>query len=269
MKKKDAMVKKDETALETFDYGDDAQGGYENQTKDDYTIPFIAVLQTNSPQCEDKENFPGAEPGMIFNTASEEISKKVYFIPSMTEHVFVEWKPRVDGGGFVAIHTLNSDVVKVAKGESEQFGKYKTQDGNDLAETFYVYGIIYDGDDDPVTGVVIAFTSTKIKPYKQWTTKMRSFQIKLKSGRKHQPPLFAHRVKLSTVKQKNKHGTFYNYTLRPAVENIKKSLLPPGNKLLEAAKDFGELVRSGATKPDYDKADRGGGDSENEKFDHF
>lgn len=270
---KQALVKKGETALEEFYYGEDEAGGYEGQTSDDYMIPFIAILQKGSPQCDDDENFPTAKPGKIFNTASEDITDVLQFVPSLTQHVYVEWRPRDQRGGFVAVHELNSDVVKEAKArakaENAPFGKYQTEDGNDLVETFYVYGITCEGD-EPDTGVVIAFTSTKITPYKKWNTKMRSFQIKLKSGKKHQPPLFAHLINITTVKQENKHGAFYNFNIRPAKDNIRDSLLRPGDPRLEAAKDFGTLIKSGAARADYDKADgRGGGEGDDEEFEHF
>ena len=123
-KKKDAIATKESAEMANYDYGDDAGGGFENQDEDDYQIPFLIVLQKGSPQCDpdnaayDKD----AAPGMFMNTVSEELYDEVTIVGAITEHCFTEWKP--DRGGFVGKHAKNSDVVKLAKEQSEKFGKY-------------------------------------------------------------------------------------------------------------------------------------------------
>jgi len=251
------------TDVATFDYGTDAGSGFENQTSADYSIPFIGVLQAMSPQVkpEDEGGLPNARPGMLINTVTEELyegKKGMEFIPALTEHVFVEWVPRDLGGGFVAVHQIDSQVVSDAKKAAKDFGKYRTPAGNDLIETFYVYGIVTQ-DDEPGEMAVIAFTSTKIKVYKKFNTKIGMFQIKTPSGQKVRPPLFAHRVKLTVTKEKNNKGEFYNFDLNPANGTLAESLLPPNDPRLEAARSCKEMVEQGQARASHETQNATGG----------
>jgi hypothetical protein len=256
-------------AIATYDYGDSAGAGFDNQTNEDVSIPFLGVLQSNSPQVASRENrIEGARPGDLINTVTNEVfdgGKGVYFQPSDTSHVFVEWKPRDAGGGFVAIHALDSPVVAQAKKESTVFGKYKTPAGNDLIETFYITGMIHRSlnIDEQAAGsiepAVIAFSSTKIKVYKSIMTRLRTFQ----NGK---PPLFAHRLIITTSGEKNDRGEFYNFSVKPAVNNdLAQSLIPPTlgdgspNPLLLAGQELLKANRRGDTKVKHDTQNAGEG----------
>ena len=52
------------------DYSQYAGQGFEDHTRDDYAVPFLGVLQSNSPQIE---TLPSARPGMLFNTVTNEL----------------------------------------------------------------------------------------------------------------------------------------------------------------------------------------------------
>ncbi len=234
-----------------IDYGQDAGAGYEGQTKDDLSVPFINVLQSNSPEVTERE---GAKPGMLYNTVTEEFGKDVVFVPACTDHVFVEWTPRVKGGGFVGVHKLDSPVVKAAKAASTKYGKYSTPAGNDLVETFYVYAVTLDAEDQPTGMAVLGFTSTKIGEYKRWNTKISMFMVPGPNGTKQRPPMFAHRVHLSTFKDRNEKGEFFNITLRPAKGDLAQSLLPPGHPAIESARELRKLVNEGFAKAAYSTA---------------
>ena len=282
-KQKSAVVPTGETAVAVYDYGDDANAGFENQTGDDLAIPFLGVLQALSPQVGDVSDggLEGAKAGMIFNTVTDAVydgKDGVEFIPSLTEHVFVEWVPRSRGGGFVARHEPASDIVKAAKEGSKSFGRYSTDytgtgddkapfKGNDLVETFYVYGILLGEQTEPI---VLAFTSTKIAVYKRWNTKLNMFTLK-QGDRKIRPPLFAHRVRLSTVKQKNNAGEFFNFAMAPAEGDVKSSLLDPNDPRFAAAKGCGDMVKSGAARASYEtqKGGEGEGGTPGAETPHF
>ena len=266
-----AVAPKAESAVAAYDYGDDANAGFENQTGEDLAIPFLGLLQALSPQVGDVSDggLEGAKAGMIFNTVTDVVydgKDGVEFIPALTEHVFVEWVPRSRGGGFVARHEPSSDIVKAAKEGSKTFGRYSTDytetgdekapfKGNDLTETFYVYGILVGEQVEPI---VLAFTSTKISVYKRWNTKLNMFTLK-HGDRKIRPPLFAHRVRLTTVAQKNNSGSFHNFALAPAEGDVKSSLLAPDDPRFIAAKECGEMVKSGAARASYETQKGGDG----------
>jgi hypothetical protein len=256
-----------------YDYGTLSGVGFDNQTNEDISIPFLGVLQPMSPEVtgDDGKGIDGAKAGMLFNTVTNELfdgKDGVIFQPVDTSHVFVEWRPRNQGGGFVAVHTLDSEIVAKAKEDSTEFGKYK-HNGNDLIETFYIAGfLLRDGMEQSTMGdpMLIAFTSTKIKIYKQVMTRLRTF-----AGR---PPLFAHRLKITTVQEKNNTGSFSNFKIDAAAGDIKDSLIPPtlddaAHPLLLAGQEFLKAYRGGLMKVNHEKqggAAAAGGTAEEPPF---
>ena len=197
-----------------YDYGSDAGGGFEGTTQADLSIPFLNVLQANSPQVEDKQ-VEGASSGMIFNTVTNELVNGETGVPLLIaheEHVFVEWTPRTKGGGFVGQHAVDSEVVKAAQQATggDRTKKLQTPNGNDLIETYYLYSLILNAEGTEVEGfAVFPITSTKIKHYRAFKTAI--YMIKGK------PPLWAARLKISTWKDKNEKGAFYNVKFDPLV----------------------------------------------------
>jgi len=255
-----ATKKQETTDLAAFaGYGEYGNEGFDNTGKEDFAIPFINIIQALSPQKDEDEAayIEGAKEGDIFNSVTGDLYKEgLEFQPCITEHVFVEWVPRKSGGGFVAIHELNSPVVAKAKSESTSFGKYKVGDdpdpdkNNDLIETYYMYGNVLDGD-NVVSQAMVTFTSTKIKVYKAMMTKLRSFQVPVGEGRKVCPPLFAHRLRLTSVKQMKNNDKFYNFEINPALGSLVDSLIAPGSDLMEVGQAFYKLVKSGQAKVDH------------------
>ena len=251
------MSQEDPTAQlpATFDFREDEGAGYEGQTNADIAIPFLNVLQKGSPQV-DSEDSP-YKPGMLYNTVTEEAfkgSEGLTIVPVYTEQAYVEWVPRDNGGGFVAVHKPDSPVVAKAKAESKKYGKYKTPAGNDLVETFQVYAI---NADDPEDFFVLSLTSTKIKPYKTWNTKTKKFNPR-PFGIDCKLPMFCHRVKLTTVKETRGEFTSYNIEmnpLNPASEKdgklypaIWNSMIGTKHPAYIAAKEFLSAIQSGIAR---------------------
>lgn len=245
-----------------FNYGEDEGGGFEGTTSDDFSIPFLSILQSGSPQCKKKgsEYIEGAEEGMLYNTATGEITKGdvgVQIVACCTEHIFIEWKNRQkDGGGFIGIHALDSDVVSVAKAASTEFGKYyvPVEGGvdHDLVETFVFYAILLDTEGEIVGPCMISCSSTKIQAYKNIMTPLR--QVK---GR---PPLFAFRLRVTTVFETRAKGDSWNFKIVPANGSPVESLIDPSTPLFAAGKAFKEEVASGKARVDHSKSGVGGGD---------
>lgn len=261
--KTEVAVKDEQTALAEYTaYAEYAGAGFENQTSDDYSIPFLQILQALSPQLQENDNL---RPGMILNTVTGEVydgKKGIAFIPATTQHVYVEWKPRDAGGGFVGIHEVNSDVVSQAKAASVEYGKYHTPEGNELIETFYVYGIALD-DDGNASEAVLAFSSTKIKKYKGWMTKAKTIQIPLPDGRRIPAPLFAHRYRLKTVSEKNNKGQFYNWdAISFDGENAQAARLLPNDPLFQAAVNIKSMIEQGKARAAYESQVGGAVDDE-------
>lgn len=242
-------------------YEDYEGQGFENTSKDDFSIPFFGVLQGLSPQCETVD---GAKPGKIINTVTNDLfdgQNGLAFVPCVTQHVFVEWRPKEAGGGIVAIHDLGADVVVHCK-EKQEFGEYKTPAGNDLVETFYVYGVHPSDDLSSGEQGVIAFTSTKIKKYKAWLTKARGIQITVKNAagvvvKRITPPLFAHVYLLKTTKEKNTKGEFWNWDVSFKGASAEAARIDPKSDLFQSCVATATMVQEGKAKVNYEAADGG------------
>ncbi len=242
--------------------------GFENQTRDDRSTPYLTLLQTNSPQCAEVADggIEGAKPGMFMNSATEEVydgrDEGILLVPAYTEHLYVEYRPRDEGGGFVGIHPFDGDVVRQAKQEAVAFNRLSVH-GNDLTEAFYVYGVLCDGD-EPIGGIVVPFTSTKIKAYKKWNTRVSTLLVPRSDGRRATPPLFAHLVRIKSLKQENQHGKFFIFEISPANGDVKNSLLPPNDPRVQAGEALMKSVSAGelkAAQPEAQGAASEGGDN--------
>jgi hypothetical protein len=255
-----ATIDQASTALATetdFDYGEYAGVGFEDTGKDDYSIPFLAVLQQMSPELETME---AAKAGMLINSVTQDLfkgSEGITFVPCARIHQFVEWVPRTQGGGLVGMHEPGSDVVVAAKERNAggDFGKL-SHNGNDLIETYYVYGLHVVSEDE-FYPVCVTFSSTKIKKYKAMMTKANMVQIKLPNGRRVNAPIFAHTYSLKTVPEKNNKGSFHNFEINFSAGSATPSRIPTSSDLFQAAVSLNKMVTSGEAKADYAKADGG------------
>lgn len=268
-----------DTGLALSEYGDDSGAGFEDVSQEDLIIPFINILQKGSPLVdEDAATYvPGAKAGMLMNSVTEELhpgQEGVIFIPVHKTHKFVEWVPRDQGGGFVAVYDPSDTMVMEAR-KGQAFGKAETPDGNDLVETFYMFGLLVepDGSYNPS---MIAFASTQISSYKRWMTQMRSIQTEdAGTGRRVTPPMFAHRFRIRTKNMKKKEFTWHGFSITFANEgDPKKSIsaamasrLSVDDELYQAARECRELVLAEDVKVAYETSGKGdGGDKEGDDF---
>lgn len=264
---KTEVAKKEETlpAKAKFDYGEDAGDGFEGMTSKDLIIPFVKLLQVNSPEVGGEHDL---KPGDMVNTVTMETYERLTVSLVHNQHVFVEWVPRLKGGGFVGLHSVDSDIVKKAiaanggsnippEGPDGKRIPFKNGE-NEIIETFYAYVALLTEDGSSMDGfAVIPFSSSKIGVYRKWITALRMIR-----GR---PPLYAARSKIGVTKDKNKKGTFFNFDVYPLGAKYADSLIDPTSELFGEIKKFLEMVRTGAARPDYDnvasdESGEGGGD---------
>lgn len=251
------------TAVALPNYGAQFAGaGWDNTDRSDFQIPFLNQLQALSPQCTDgdERQVEGAKPGMFFNSVTKElIDGDVHLLIALTKHSYVEWRPQDSGGGFVGEHDVLSDVVTKAKEAAKSPLELKTPAGNDLVETYHVFGLLLDSPDatEFKDQVVISFSKTKIKRYKQIMTRLRTFK-----GSQN-IPLFAHRLTMSATNEKNPSGKPYkNVQLVPSIDgDVAASLLPGDSPLLELANGLREAIMTGAAKANFDSAQNAGAGS--------
>ena len=265
-----AMTAPPETqALEVFDYGEDAGQGFENQDMSFRKLPMLVVLQSNSPQVVESRGKVHA--GQLFNTVTEEVFDEVIVIPAVLDKCHLQFIPRDDGGGFKGRHSSNSKLVRDAIRRHEQnggsaFGKIplpqpndpktgKPQPTHELVENYEMYSITTQGD-DPTGFAVVPFQSTKIKVLRSWNEQIQQFAPKIgsKQFKRHEIPMFAHRVKITTEVETNAKGTFFVPVLSPAMggDDLVKSLISRSDPRYQAAKQLHDEVQAGHAKAAYE-----------------
>lgn len=252
-------VAKTGTGTEVMDYGDYAGTGFEDVKSTDLSIPFLNVLQPLSKVIT--ENLiEGAKAGQILNTVTSELMDEFVFIPVHREEAWVEWVPRIKGGGFVDRHEPSSQIVTdlIEANGGERIppmgpdGRIPFKHGdNEVIETYYMYGLILNVEGTESQGFgILSFTSTKIKAYRDWLTSM--FMLKGK------PPIFANRAKIKTAKQKNDAGTYHIFSIMPLEATWSASLIRD-KELLDEAVQFRKMVTSGVATADFNQQNDAGG----------
>jgi hypothetical protein len=235
-----------------FDYGEDAGLGYEGQTAQDLTIPFLVLLQSQSKQVvgDPGEKVEGAEAGKFLKADTDDvIDGRIDVVISLFEHCFVEWIPRNQGGGLVGRHGLHDPIITEAKANAERFGEYKhPKTGNDLVETYYAFGVLA----ATAEPIVLAFTSMKIKPFRTWNTAINKVTYKDQQGNKRKPPRFAFLSTLSAVPDKAQGYNFFNVKLEPT-KNAIDSMLDPSDPRYQAAKAVYDAYTAGNVKIDEEQ----------------
>jgi len=235
-----------------YDYGEDAGVGYENQTAADINIPVLKLLQSLSPQVVDEQ----AKPGQWYNTVTEEVCADrdtgFLFVPALIKHYYAEFIPREQSGGFQGIHEVHSREVADAIKNATAFGRYKLENGNELVETYSVFGVFCSEDGTPELMAMIPLKSTAIRPYKNWNTRIQMFA----SGNPNRPPIYANLTRISAVLKKNDSGSFYVPVFKSAnPAGIQQSLLTPDDPRFQMAKACKSFIMSGDAKVDYSQQD--------------
>jgi len=260
-KKLSKLVKSEqtETAL-VVDINDEfaAEAGLGTEaTKDDLSIPFLNLLQSLSPQVQES-NPDGARAGMFYNTNTRALYTRPVVVPVHKERCFIEWVPRKEGGGFVAKYDVNDPVVVNALRENKGSRIHLKLGENDLVETVNWAVLLLDPTGNEVEGfAVLGFTSTKLKPEKDWYTQM----ITTKDASKR--PIFCYRSVLTSFLDKRKLGTNYNIRVEPfngvwydpSRQKADSLVLPSKHpNIYAAAKELREMFKSGAAEVDYNQS---------------
>lgn len=263
------------TALAVVEIDEEDRGaGLKNISNEERKIPFVRVLQTNSPECDDSDAkyVPGAKAGLIINTATKALYERLEFVAAARDHKFIEYTPRNLGSGFVAVHKPGDELILRLRAQFGRFGKLpngvtkrndknEPLDGTEIVESYELYCIFI----DPATGqkfrAIAPFQSTQISKYQNFIDRSDSFEYGDGQGGIVKPPIWAHRWVMSTATEKNKKGTFKGYVLGLAVKKPDgsddvpiKSFVKKSDPLYVAAKDFGKFVEEGKADVDYGAA---------------
>ena len=203
------MVKK--AAVISFE--EDASLGLEGIGKDDLAIPFLTILQSNSPQLmENKE----LRPGQIYDTVLKKGYEEILVVPCNYEKQYVEWTPRESGGGLKATYTAVDGIELLKSCQKDEKGKDILPNGNLLVPTA-VYYVMYMHEESDGTvrssKAIISMTSTALKKSRRWNSVMAGISMKRKDGTPFTPASFSHMYRMRTCAETNAHGSWFNWDI--------------------------------------------------------
>lgn len=239
-------------SVDMSEYAADAGAGFDNQTSEDVGIPALTLLQPLSPVVTADTNDGSIKPGMWFLGGANVVfgSAGPNFVPVITRHVFREWPSKDPSGEApIADHDITSELIQRVRRE-QPFGDYVNPNAIDhpLIETFDVFGLTLLPDGGAVPSVVY-FSSTHIRPYKDWMTKARTVLIDLGNGRKINPALFAHVYNFQSQRVEKKPHIWWVPTIGWAdPAGAPASRLAPSSDLYQQAKALREAVLNGAVR---------------------
>lgn len=187
----------------------DAGSGLEDFQAQDFTAPFLILLQTGSPQLNEQHPMylPDARPGRILNTQSGTLYKECHVIPCKYNFRSVEWKPRSGGGGFVASYERGHEPTDLIS--DPMTGGLKRPNGNVMQQTSYYLCLLKEENNERV---IIAMTSTQLKKARRWNTVIAS-QRQVFDGSSVPLPIFAYYYKLSVTAESNNKGTWFGWSI--------------------------------------------------------
>lgn len=248
---KEVAVAANTAVGQVLDFAADAGAGLEGADKASFAIPFIIVLQGQSPQLETIED---AKPGKFLNTITNELFDEVQVIPCAYQRRFIRWAPRASGGGYKGEY--NPIEVETGKVEGmQQLNGMYLMDVPNGAPAFDPKGLpLYDHLADTRNHFVlfksssgawqpalVSLASTQIKKSKRWMSRIQGLLSQDAQGRPFNPPSFSHIYKLKSGKEENSKGSWYGVDI-DLVEPIKDA------ELYASAKKFNQSVNAGAVE---------------------
>ena len=242
------------------DFGDFeafANEGLESVSAQDLSIPYLRILAQLSPQVNKRDGayVQGAEAGMIYNTVENAVysgEDGVLVIPCYYRRVYVEWKPREKGGGYVGTYGVDDLIAKTTYKDDR--GNDILPNGNLLSNTAEFYVLMLDRDGSP-RRCLITMTSTQLKKARKWLTQMQTNTARGKNGNMFVMPMMSHVYTLSTVEERNDKGSWFGWEVSKS--HILDIKLPDDASLFEMAVAFSKSVKAGEVKVKQEGDDHG------------
>ena len=251
---------------------EDLGGGLKNISNDERKVPFLRILQSNSPEVDedDVKHIPGAKAGLLMNTATKQLYASLIMLPCARDHKFIEYIPRAIGGGLAGIRKPDDETVLMLRAKFGKFGKLPNGvtkrddkghalDGTEIVESYEIYAILI----DPVSGAkfraIVPFQSTQIGKYQTLIDRADAIEYAV-SGRPDpvKPPFWAHKWLLTTASEKRKAGSFKGYVIGLAAKKPDgsddapiASFVKMSDPLYAMGKDFSKFVEAGQADVDY------------------
>lgn len=271
------------TAGSAISYEEDAAAPRRALSSDDIAIPFLAMLQKNSPQCDPDagEYMPEAKPGMIYNTVTRELfdgkDTGVEIVPCAYERKFLRWTPREKGGGFRG-EVPAAEVVKLREAGiiveqdnrlyvADDAGNVNPKVNDKIADTRVHYVLVLNRMTGVAQQAVISLASTQIKKSRQLNSLLENVMFDRADGSgKYNPRWWANRVRANSVPESNEKGSWSGWKFEIVGRNEDPRTYAMG-------RDFERIVMAGKATVNFEAGAAAGavgeGDDDSSRAERF
>ena len=175
--------------------------GNENVKAEDLVIPRLQIIQPNSPEldADDSKFIPDCKQGQMFNSLTRELFESITVCDVFFRKEWAVFVKRTAGGGYRGAFPTQADAV-ASMADSD-----KPQD-LEIVETALHFALVIDAAGKAVAEIVIPMTSTKLK-----VSRNLNSMIRMRGGDR-----FAGTYTITTKKEKNDKGTFFNFNVSPS-----------------------------------------------------
>lgn len=238
-------------ALAEADAFADTDAAGDDMSREDYAIPRLFILQSNSPQCTkgDPLRVENAEPGDIYDVVNGKLysgEEGVVVVPLNFRKTYIEWVTREAGGGFVADHGAISGADLLKTTSKDDKGRDILPSGNQLVRTMEY--VVYQLTDEAFNPCIISMASTQIKYALRLNTQLsQATLIDLKTKKPRPAPIFYRAWQFRTQPEKNDKGSWYSWLITPSVKLSEMKYKWLGDKWGDFAAEcqqFRNLVKS-------------------------
>lgn len=218
-----ATVPKGGAVGEALDMSALAGQGLEGADKSSFAIPFLIILQSNSPQVADIKE---AKAGMLMNSITGELFERLTVIPCYYQRRFIRWAPRSQGGGFKGEYMPDLVETNKVPGCQNMNGQF-LMDVPPGAAPFDKDGKpLYDHLSDTrghfilmksATGAwqpaLFSLGSTQIKKSKRWMSRIKGIEATNAKGKVYNPPMFGQVYSVECEEESNAKGTWWGASI--------------------------------------------------------
>lgn len=222
--------------------------------REDMAIPFLRVLQSNSPQIDNADDryVPGSAIGDFINTATLEMwdgQEGVRIVPVAFTRSFTEWNKRNEGGGFVKDWGNEDPRQKLACVRDPETGRDVTRDGTELMFSALYFVFIIDPETGARQQVAFPLAGTQMKKSKAWAIGMEMLEVEWPrgSGKQINPPMFFCSYQITTVPEENKKGKWRGVKIERAEDTLD---LVDGEAIYLEARAFKNAIMAGEVRVD-------------------
>ena len=207
------VVKKQGGALVNASFEEMSGLGFAETTTQDMSIPFLRILGAQSPQVDESDGayVEGAKGGMLYNTVTNTVTsgkEGMLVVPCYYNRRYVEWKPRTEGGGYVASYLPDDPIVPTAVRNDKN--EEVLPNGNLLTNTAQHFVMLVEG--DQYSRCLITMSSTQLKKSRRWLSQMNAMTAMGKNG-PYTFPMMSQFYTLTTVPEQNDLGKWYGWAI--------------------------------------------------------